>query len=30
MTFYLNHRFGGGSEPDAFLGMILAAEPPSP
>jgi len=30
LTYYLNHRFGGGPEPDAFQGVILANPPPSP
>jgi hypothetical protein len=30
LTYYLDHRFGAGSEPDAFLGVILASTPPSP
>ena len=30
LTYYLDHRFGAGSEPDAFSGVILASTPPSP
>lgn len=30
LTFYLNHRFAGGSDPDQLLGTIIPGEPPSP
>lgn len=30
LTFYLNHRFAGGSVPDQLLGTIVPGEPPSP
>ena len=30
LTFYLNHRFIGGSDPDQLLGTIIPGEPPSP
>jgi len=30
LTFYVSHRFGGSSELDAFLGVILPSTPPSP
>ena len=30
LTFYLNHRFVGGSDPDLLLGTIMPGQPPSP
>jgi hypothetical protein len=30
LTFYVNHRLGGSSEPGVVLGVILPGEPPSP
>ena len=30
VTFYLNDRFAGGSDPDQLLGTIIPREPPSP